>query len=419
MNKNKDEQWLSWPVMAIELDLDGRIIEWVSPAFAEHFKKAPEQLVGSSLDQLLTMASRLYFLASLDARLRQGKHCDQHTLYISGPKGELPYLTNARPYHQTRARLVMMAADQHLMLQQQLIHERDYTETINRELKQRQQQLLEQREQQKAALNKLEDVNHEMLQTEKLAAVGQLAAGIAHEINNPVGYIQSNLNTLGYYTDKLLALVDDCKDESLSEQLQQQDYDYLKNDMTELLQESNEGIQHITNITSALTQFTRRPGFAEECDLQQQINTTLRVLQNEFKQKARIQRKYCNKPCWVIFDPAQLNQVLMNVLMNAAHAMKEFGDIVIEVEADSDFATITISDNGVGMSEEVMRRSTEPFFTTKPEGEGTGLGLSLVYNIVRRHHGTLKINSELGKGTSVIVSVPIAQRHSSNKSTTT
>ncbi|RUO77015.1 sensor histidine kinase [Idiomarina seosinensis] len=415
---NKDEQWISWPVMAIELDLDGRVITWISAAFAEHFRRTPEQLIGSSLDQLLTMASRLYFLSALDAPLRQGKHCEQHTLYLNGPKGELPYLTNARPYYATGARLVFMAADQHLMLQQQLIQERDYTETINRELKQRQQQLITQREQQKAALDKLEDVNHEMLQTEKLAAIGQLAAGIAHEINNPVGYIQSNLNTLGYYTDKLLALVDGCKDENLAKQLRQQDYDYLKTDMTELLQESNEGIQHITNITSALTQFTRRSGFAEECDLQQQINTTLRVLQNEFKQKARIQRKYCDKPCWVVFDPAQLNQVLMNVLMNAVQAMKNFGDIVIETETDGELATITITDSGTGMSEETARRSTEPFFTTKPEGEGTGLGLSLVYNIVRRHNGTLKIISEIGKGTSVIVSVPLAQRHPSNKSIT-
>lgn len=398
-----------WPIRALTLELDGRTIKDVSRAFAAHMGQTPEQLIDTSIDTILTAASRLYFLSALDPKLRQNLDCEQHTLYLKTPLGGLPFLTSAHPQHTNQALLVFMPADQHLVLQQQLIQERDYTESLNRDLNRQQHQLVEQRNRQKELLEKLENTNHELLQTEKLAALGQLAAGIAHEINNPVGYIQSNLNSLDHYLTTLLAILADARGDDIKQRLAAENFDFIKDDLVDLLNESQQGVQHITSITQALTQFTRAPGKEQTCELHDQINTTLRVINNELKNKAHIQRQFIQTPVRVKFDPAQLNQVMMNLLINAAQAIERFGEIHIVSETDGNYAKVTITDSGVGMDEHTLNHAIEPFFTTKPEGEGTGLGLSLVYNMIRRHFGKLQIDSDVGQGTTVTLWLPLAQ----------
>lgn len=397
-----------WPVRAVLVDLDGRTVQQVSRAFAQHMGQTPEQLLGRSFDELLSAASRLYFLSALDPKLRQGSDCEQHTLYLKTPLGTIPFLISAHPRPENSVLLVLMPADQHLVLQQQVIQERDYTESLNRDLHHQQQALIEQRNRQKALLEKLEDTNYELLQTEKLAALGQLAAGVAHEINNPVGYIQSNLNSLNHYLTRLLGWVSDCSDSAVQQSLIAENFEFIKLDVVDLLNESQQGVAHITSITQALTQFTRAPGKTKSCELHEQINTTLRVIHNELKNKAQIIRNFSQSPLSVQFDPAQLNQVMMNLLMNAIQAMARFGQIQIDTEIDGNYAKVTITDNGEGMDEHTLNHAVDPFFTTKAEGEGTGLGLSLVYNIMRRHFGKLQIDSEVGRGTTVTLWLPRA-----------
>lgn len=397
-----------WPVRAVLVDLDGRTVQQVSRAFAQHMGQTPEQLLGRSFDELLSAASRLYFLSALDPKLRQGSDCEQHTLYLKTPLGTIPFLISAHPRPENSVLLVLMPADQHLVLQQQIIQERDYTESLNRDLLHQQQALIEQRNRQKALLEKVEDTNYELLQTEKLAALGQLAAGVAHEINNPVGYIQSNLNSLHHYLSQLLDLISDCSDAELQQRLVAENFEFIKQDVVDLLNESQQGVEHITSITRALTQFTRAPGKSESCELHEQINTTLRVIHNELKNKAQIIRHFSQSPLSVQFDPAQLNQVIMNILMNAIQAMARFGQIQIDTDIDGNYAKVKITDNGEGMDEHTLNHAVEPFFTTKAEGEGTGLGLSLVSNIMRRHFGKLQIDSEVGRGTTVTLWLPQA-----------
>ena len=395
-----------WPLRAAKILLDDRELIEVSQGFAQHVNELPEQLLGRGLDEFLAPASRLYFLSALDPKLRQGQACEQQTLYLKTSLGNLPFLVSA--YLQAAAVvMVFMPADQHLVLQQQLIQERDYTESINRDLSRQQQALIDQRNRQKAILEKLETTNHELLQTEKLAAVGQLAAGVAHEINNPLGYIQSNLNSLSHYVEGLIAVLDQAQDVQIKQRLQAENFEFIKTDLFDLLKESQQGVEHITQITSALTQFTRSPGKAQRCELHEQINTTLRVIHNELKSKAQIQRDYVPGPLQVSFDPAQLNQIIMNVLLNAGQAIERFGNIIISTVVEEHYAKLTIRDDGAGMDEETLRRATEPFFTTKPEGEGTGLGLSLVYNMIRRHSGKLQIDSQPGRGTAVTLWLPL------------
>lgn len=397
-----------WPVRAVLVDLDGRTVQQVSRAFAQHMGQTPEQLLGRSFDELLSAASRLYFLSALDPKLRQGSDCEQHTLYLKTPLGTIPFLISAHPRPENSVLLVLMPADQHLVLQKQIIQERDYTESLNRDLLHQQQALIEQRNRQKALLEKVEDTNYELLQTEKLAALGQLAAGVAHEINNPVGYIQSNLNSLHHYLSQLLDLISDCSDAELQQRLVAENFEFIKQDVVDLLNESQQGVEHITSITRALTQFTRAPGKSESCELHEQINTTLRVIHNELKNKAQIIRHFSQSPLSVQFDPAQLNQVIMNILMNAIQAMARFGQIQIDTDIDGNYAKVKITDNGEGMDEHTLNHAVEPFFTTKAEGEGTGLGLSLVSNIMRRHFGKLQIDSEVGRGTTVTLWLPQA-----------
>lgn len=398
-----------WPGLAVRIALDGRIMHELSPEFAALLKRTPEQLINTSLDNVLTAASRLYYLSAIDIKLRQRQNCEQQTLYLNTAQGCRPFIVSAHPQDNDTALLILMQADQHLALQQQLIQERKYTESLNRELSRREQHLLNERNKQKALLEKLENTNYELLQTEKLAALGQLSAGIAHEINNPVGYIQSNLNSLSHYVEKLLKVLTDNAEGLLKQRLQQENFEFIAADLLDLLQESQQGVAHITSITSALTQFARAPGNGEQCNVHEQINTTLRVLHNEIKNKARIQRDFNGSPLNIACDPAQFNQVMMNLLVNALQAINRFGQITIRTGVVEQCVYIEVADNGEGMSEETRKRALEPFYTTKPEGEGTGLGLALVYNIVRRHLGKLTIDSDVGKGTCIGVWFPLAQ----------
>jgi len=261
--------------------------------------------------------------------------------------------------------------------------------------------------------DRLEQARRQLLQSEKLAAIGQLAAGVAHEINNPVGYVYSNLQSLETYLTDLFRLTDalDTADslDSLKAIKQNIDYEFVREDLRDLLAESREGIERVKTIISAMKDFSH---IEEEefkpADIQRGIETTLNVVNNELKYKAAVVRDFAELPpveCII----SQINQVVMNLLVNAAHAIDDFGEITIRTRSEADTVVIEIEDTGRGISQENINRIFEPFFTTKPIGKGTGLGLSLSFNIVEKHNGQIRVDSTIGKGTCFRITLPVNQ----------
>jgi hemerythrin-like metal-binding protein/PAS domain S-box-containing protein len=267
--------------------------------------------------------------------------------------------------------------------------------------------------------NKLIETQSHLVQSEKLASIGQLAAGVAHEINNPLGYIYSNLNSLKKYIKDIVQIAD------LSERLAQQlpvdsqevrefaqmkqdiGLDYLKQDLDDLVEESIEGATRAKKIVQDLRDFSRID--TQECemfDLEAGVDATLNIVNNELKYKVSIIKEYKGiQPCECV--GAQINQVFMNLLVNAAQAIETKGDIIIRTGQGGEEVWVEVADTGKGIPQENLTRIFEPFFTTKPVGKGTGLGLSVSYSIIQKHNGRLEVESEVGKGTTFRVCLPI------------
>lgn len=267
-------------------------------------------------------------------------------------------------------------------------------------------------------INELHTAQEHLMQNEKMAAIGQLAAGVAHEINNPMGYINSNLNSLARYMDNILELIKLYKmvepslleNEKFSEHAStlksKFDIDYLIEDIPELIEESIEGTVRVKNIVQNLKEFSHVDEAEWQlADLHQGLDSTLNIVNNEIKYKAEVIKEYGDLP-QVECIASQINQVFMNLLINAAHAIEKFGRITIRTGIKNNNVWIEISDTGQGIKPEHLKHLFEPFFTTKPIGTGTGLGLSLSFGIVKKHGGHIEVRSELGKGTNFILWLP-------------
>lgn len=262
----------------------------------------------------------------------------------------------------------------------------------------------------------LEQANRQLLQSEKMAAIGQLAAGVAHEINNPVGYVYSNLQSLESYLTDLFRLTDAVDSAASLEDLRSIkkniDYAFLRSDLQDLLTESREGIERVKTIISAMKDFSHIEEEAfKPADLQRGIETTLNVVNNELKYRAEVIREFGEIPdveCII----SQINQVVMNLLVNAAHAIDDFGRITVRTRHQQDTVVIEVEDTGQGISPDNLNRIFEPFYTTKPIGKGTGLGLSLSFNIIEKHSGRIEAESEVGKGSCFRITLPVTQPES-------
>ena len=262
-------------------------------------------------------------------------------------------------------------------------------------------------------------VHMQLLQSEKLAAIGQLAAGIAHEINNPIGFVSSNLNTLSDYMNDLFAALDTCgvliaADPTPSDAIEQlralkkeKDIDFLRRDIPQLIAESREGLARVKSIIQDLKNFSHTDENKWEwSDLHHGLNSTLNIIWNELKYHCSVHKHYGELPP-VYCLPSQLNQVFMNLLINAAHAIKEKGDITIRTGLGGEDVWVEIADSGEGIPPDKLNRIFEPFFTTKPVGKGTGLGLSISQNIVKKHQGRIEVQSQVGQGTRFRIILPI------------
>ncbi|MEZ5359816.1 MAG: ATP-binding protein [Candidatus Zixiibacteriota bacterium] len=258
-------------------------------------------------------------------------------------------------------------------------------------------------------ITQMHNSRQQLIQSEKLAAIGQLAAGVAHEINNPVGYIKSNLGIMSRYLDKLHQVFEIEAPQILESQQE------IIDDFREAINESIDGTTRIINIVSDLKNFARLDkAEMDVADLNQGIISTLNIVNNELKYKCEVFKELGDIP-QLYCRLNQLNQVFLILLINAGQAITENGKIHISTMADEQNIYIKIRDNGSGIPEPILNRIFEPFFTTKEVGKGTGLGLSLAYDIIVKHNGIINVNSEIGVGTEFTITLPIKTKPSPNE----
>jgi two-component system, NtrC family, sensor kinase len=268
-------------------------------------------------------------------------------------------------------------------------------------------------------------IEAQLRQSDKLASIGQLAAGVAHEINNPTGFVSSNLNTLSDYVQKYNGLIHEYHNlvnqletnsnnnsyrelfEKIKEQEESMDIAFMMDDITSLIQESLEGTIRIKKIVQDLKDFAHpgedKPKYA---GINRCVDSTLNIVWNEIKYKAQVKKEYGDLPDILCF-PQQLNQVFANILVNAAQAITEHGEISIKTCLLEENIEIKISDTGSGIAKENIAKIFDPFFTTKDVGKGTGLGLNVAYNIIKKHSGKITVTSEKGYGTTFTILVPV------------
>lgn len=267
----------------------------------------------------------------------------------------------------------------------------------------------------------LQGVQTQLVQSEKMASIGQLSAGVAHEINNPLGFINSNVSTLDNYIRELLNLVNnyhellvDTADASKIEAAlafrKTADFDFINEDVQLLMGETRDGIDRVKRIVQSLKDFSRLDSTSdfEPSDIHLGLNSTLNIVNNEIKYKCEVIKDYAELPL-VDCMMSSLNQVFLNLLVNAGHAITETGQITIKTSVHGDQVCIAITDTGKGIEPDNLKRIFDPFFTTKPIGQGTGLGLSLSYGIVQKHQGRIEVSSVVGVGTTFMVWLPIHQ----------
>ncbi len=281
-------------------------------------------------------------------------------------------------------------------------------------------ELLRANEELKQLNSRLSDAQDKLVQSEKLASIGQLAAGVAHEINNPIGFIFSNFGTLERYLADLFQMLAAYEEAEatlagtptgarLKALRDKVELDFLKEDIPSLMRESKDGITRVRNIVQNLKDFSRVDTSQEWvlADLHHGLDSTLNIVNNEIKYKAEVMKAYGELPD-VECLPSELNQVFMNLLVNAAHAIQtERGTIVIRTGTEQEHVWVEIEDDGAGIAKENLGRIFDPFFTTKPVGKGTGLGLSLAYGIVKKHFGQIDVFSQVGVGTRFRVTLPV------------
>lgn len=252
-----------------------------------------------------------------------------------------------------------------------------------------------------------------------MASIGQLAAGVAHEINNPMGFISSNLSTMSKYMQKISAFEDTMIETvqekgdmetvtELNELRKKMKINFILEDIHSLLDESRDGAERVRRIVQDLKSFSHVD--EAECkptSINESLDTTLNMLRNEIKYVADVEREYDPDPLMLLCFPQQMNQVFMNILVNAAHSIESHGTIKVKTFCEDGYIVVRISDTGKGIAPEHRTRIFEPFFTTKEVGKGTGLGLSISYEIIKKHGGKINVESEVGIGTAFTIKLPL------------
>ncbi|MGZ4993678.1 MAG: PAS domain S-box protein [Methylobacter sp.] len=284
------------------------------------------------------------------------------------------------------------------------------------------------RKQYEEKLLQLAEAKSQLLQSEKMATVGLLAAGVAHELNSPIAFVYSNFGTFENYIKDILeitatyqATVKNDEAANIITLQAEKNFDYVKSDIFELIEESKDGLTRMRKIVDDLKNFSRIGGSEwETVDLHKGLDSTLNIVWNNLKYKCVVTKNYCEDLPQILCLASQLNQVFMNLLVNAGHAIEKQGEIIITTRVcpnDNTAVQIIITDTGAGIQPENLKRIFDPFFTTKPVGQGTGLGLSISWGIVAKHHGTIDVNSTVGVGSTFTITLPIDQHDISRMAT--
>lgn len=306
---------------------------------------------------------------------------------------------------------------------------KEFTFELERKVIERTHELTEMYEKLQASKKELENANMQIIHQEKMASIGQLAAGVAHEINNPMGFVISNISQLQKYSAKFFEyyrLYEDLladimtmplpeKDLAVIESLHQAilkerkrlDVDFIIEDVDSLIDDTLEGTNRVKSIVQELKTFSRNDVQKHMADLNAGIESVINIIWNELKYKATIQKDFGDIPM-TYCNIGQFNQVFMNILLNASHAIESKGQISIQTRYSHPNIEITFEDTGCGISEEILSKIFDPFFTTKEVGKGTGLGLSISYEIIKSYGGTILVDSTVGKGTKFTVIIPRA-----------
>ncbi len=242
----------------------------------------------------------------------------------------------------------------------------------------------------------------QLSQSEKLASIGQLAAGVAHEINNPMGFINSNLNTMNKYLWKIKKYLSEMK---LNNNENSEEIDEIITDFGDAISESLDGSERVKKIVADLKGFARSDNKFEFVNINEGIASTLNIVHNQLKYHCEIQEELQDIPD-VYCIRGKINQVIMNLLVNAGQAIKENGLITIKTWSELENVFISIKDNGIGIPKDKLNQIYDPFYTSKEVGVGTGLGLSVVYDIIKKHEGTIDVVSKVGVGTEFIITIP-------------
>lgn len=307
----------------------------------------------------------------------------------------------------------------------QLIAKQNELQFKNNQLKEKTESLESQKKEIEAknlelenTMHQLKEAQNQLIQSEKMASLGQLTAGIAHEINNPVNFVLSSINPLKIDLEEIIILLEKYQTviqnknlfstfEEVEEFKKEIDYDYLISEIHSLLKGIEEGGRRTSEIVKGLRNFSRLDEEEKKlANIHDGIESTLLMLRNQYKNRIEIIKEYGNVPEFPCY-PGKLNQVFMNVLSNAIQAIPDKGEIKITTFLQEETAVIKIIDSGTGISEQDKQKIFEPFFTTKDVGKGTGLGLSISYGIIKDHNGDVEVNSVPDNGTEFIIKLPI------------
>lgn len=300
--------------------------------------------------------------------------------------------------------IVIHRVKTHLTLKQHQEHLQNLVQTKTKELTE--------------AYKDMKLVHDQLLQQEKMASIGQLAAGVAHEINNPAGFIGSNLNSLQKYVANMnegiaflertiMSMNDPEVATEVKKMKRRLKFEFIREDIDDLIKESKDGIDRIALIVRNLKGFSRaEDDTPKPTDLKECLEGSLSIAWNEIKYKAKVEKNYQELPL-IQCLPQQLSQIFVNLLVNAAQAIEDQGIITVNTRQEKDWAVVEIGDNGSGISPENLEKIFVAFYTTKSVGKGTGLGLSICHDIVQKHQGTITVASTVGEGTCFTIKLPI------------
>jgi len=408
-------------ILVIITDYNGKI-QYVNTKFTEMTGYTFEEVIGKTPSILKAGKKPLKFYESMVANIRSGKEW-RGELENTKKSGETYWvLTSISPILNEYGQIT------HYIAIEEDITERKKMEI---ELKKRNKELND-------TLDRLKSMQQQLIHQEKMAGIGQLAAGVAHEINNPLGYVTSNFEILKKYLEKYRGLIDKYNDYAKSLKVcdidkneldlmlkeivdyrEENSIDFIDEDIDGLFVDTMDGLSRISKIVNGLRTFSRieRQENFEEYDLNEGIENTLLIANNEIKYYAEVKKELTPIP---VIDALtdQINQVLLNIIVNAAQAIRKknennsgiMGMISIRTYSDSEFVYCEIEDNGIGIPEKNISRIFNPFFTTKPVGQGTGLGLSISYDIIKnKHNGDILVSSTQNVGTKFTIKLPIKQ----------